>query len=384
MKTLAISARSLAPLSCLFVLTIVVSASGCGADSATPLEASVEDAADAKTTEAATKKKPGKKKPAAAKPKEAPETVEPSPVRPAKELAESIEVALTDTAATSQSDPNRDRVKREAALRRQIELGVKAASDVIASYQDDKDAVAKAWRAKLTLLYRGAREGLDDFADQLEAASIDASTTEFQEEAEFGNGLVFGIRHLHSDKPVHEVVAELTRHTKTFPNGKSSARLFLAYAKVLVEKNQKADASSVCQVALWQLHEHPELGHIRSYISRMEKGEIRRVEKRKRDIVQKLIDNQVAQVKTSLPLQIDELTILYDIETEYRLIIYKYRVALDLAEFREEQRTIEEEVSRKARSSSVSKKMLDKGIRLKYMYFSKDGTLYHDFIVQKR
>jgi hypothetical protein len=195
---------------------------------------------------------------------------------------------------------------------------------------------------------------------------------------------VFGIRHLHSDQTVHEVVAELTRHTKTFPNGKSSARLFLAYIQVLVEKNQKADASSVCQVALWQLHEHPELGHIRSYIGRMEKGEVRRVEKRKRDIIQKLIDNQVAHVKTSLPLQIDELTILYDIESEYRLIICKYRVALDFDEFREEQRMIEEEVSRKARSSSVTKKMLDKGIRLKYMYFGKNGKPYHDFIVQKR
>jgi len=28
--------------------------------------------------------------------------------------------------------------------------------------------------------------------------------------------------------------------------------------------------------------------------------------------------------------------------------------------------------------------MLDKDIRLKYMYYSKEGELYHDFLVTKR
>jgi hypothetical protein len=176
MKTLANSAWTLVPLSCLFALALVVSVSGCGADSATPLEASVEDAADPAKVAAAKKAEKAKQK--AAKPKET--AGKPASVRPVKELAAAIEVALTDTAATSQSDPNRDRVQREAALRRQIELGVKSASDLIANYQEDKDAVAKAWRSKLTLLYRGAREELANFADQLEAASIEVSTTEFK------------------------------------------------------------------------------------------------------------------------------------------------------------------------------------------------------------
>jgi hypothetical protein len=376
MTTYANSARTFGPLSYVLALGLSVSLAGCGADSATPLEASVDEKVEGKPVE---------KKPQEVKPAETPAVAKPNrPARPIEELTNAIEVALTDSASTSRSDRNRDAVARVAALRRQIGLGVEAASDLITQHQEVHEAVAKAWRARLTLLYRGAREELDEFAEQLDEAAVEAAATQYQEEAEYGSGLVFGIRQLNSDKPVHEVVAELTRHTKTFPNGKSSARLFLAYAKELVEKNQKADASSVCQAALWQLHEHPELRHIRSYIDQMEKGEIRRVATQKRDIIQKMIENQVAQEKNSLPLQIDQLTILYEIEAEYRMIIYKYRVALELDEFRTEQRTIEEEVSRKARSSAITKKMLDKGIRLKYVYFGKDGKPFHDFIVQKR
>lgn len=379
MMTYAHSARTFGLLSCLFSLALSLSLTGCGADSATPLEASVDDKVDAKPAE----KKP-EAKPQEVKPAETPQVTEQTqPIRPVEELANAIEVALTDSAATSLSDRNRDAVARVAALRRQISLGIEAATDLINHYSEDQEAVAKAWRARLTLLYRGVREELDGFAEQLEEAAAEVAASQYQEEAEYGSGLVFGVRHLHSGKPVHEVVAELTRHTEMFPNGKSSARLFLVYAKELVEKNQKADASSVCQVALWQLHEHPELFHIRRYIDQMEKGEIRRVATRKRDIIQKIIENQVAQIKNSLPLQIDELTILYEIKAEYRLVIYKYSVALDLTEFRSEQRKIEKEVSRNARSSAVSKEMLDKGIRLKYMYFGKDGTPYHDFIVRK-
>jgi hypothetical protein len=382
MKTHANSARTVGFLSHLITLGLLLGLSGCGADSATPLEASVDDSAKAKP---AAKPRDRKTKPAKADTKKPEKPVAKSaPARPLEELANIIEVALTDSASTNRSDPNRDRAQRAAAMLKQIDIGVAAADELIAAYPKDHTAVAKAWRDKLTLLYQGARNKLDGLADQLDEASANVAATQYQEEAEYGDGLVFGIRHLHSDKPVHEVVAELSRHTKSFPKGKSSARLFLAYAKELVEKNQKADASSVCQVALWELHDHPELGHIRSYVNRMEKGEVRRVASRKRDLVQKLIENQIAQIRPSLPLQLDELTILYEVDTEYRMVIYKYRVALDRAEFRAEQRTIEEEVSRKARSASATKKMLEKGIRMKYMYFGKDGTPYHDFIVQKR
>ena len=379
MMTYSKSARTFGPLLCLFSLALSLSLTGCGADSATPLDASVDENPEATAAE----KKP-EAKPQEVKPAETPKVTEQTQsIRPLEELTNAIEVALTDSASTSLSDRNRDSVARVASLRRQINLGIEAATDLINHYPDDQEAVANAWRARLTLLYRGAREELDGFAEQLDEAAAEVAASPHQEAAEYGSGLAFGVQHLHSGKPVHEVVAELTRHTKTFPNGKSSARLFLAYAKELVEKNQKADASSVCQVALWQLHDHPELVHIRRYIDQMEKGEIRRVATRKRDIVQKIIENQVAQIKNSLPLQIDELTILFEIEAEYRLVIYKYSVALDLTEFRSEQRKIEEEVSRKARSTAVSKEMLDKGIRLKYMYFGKDGTPYHNFIVQK-
>jgi len=123
---------------------------------------------------------------------------------------------------------------------------------------------------------------------------------------------------------------------------------------------------------------------VRQFLKKLSEGETRKAETRRRDLIQKLIENQVAHARTSLPLQIDELTILYEVEAEYRMIIFKYRVAVDLADFRSEQRRLEEEVSRKARSSSASRKMLDKDIRLKYMYYSKEGELYHDFLVTKR
>lgn len=382
--------RNLMTLLCAAPLSLFLS--GCGADgwpgSSKPLEASVKD-------KPANEKTPAKsaQEPQAESREPVPEPaaevgqatlVEAGSTSTTAELLGEIEVALADTATTSRMDPVRDTVKRNAALRRQIDSGLAAAKALIAASPEDFEALATAWRARLTLLYRGASAGLEEYAEQLQPTAAAVAGTEFTEVAEYGNGLVLGVEYLDSDKPLHEVAEKLTEHARTYPDGKSSVRLFLAYAKKLARDNRPLDANSLCQAALWELHGHEELPYIHTFLKKLSEGETRKVESRKRDIIQKMIENQVAHVKTSLPLQIDELTILYEIEADYRMITYKYRVAVDLNEFRSEQRTIEEGVSRKARGAAMTRKLLDKGIRLKYMYFGKDGTPFHDFIVQKR
>lgn len=372
------SSWKLFSISSLVVLALAVNSVGCGWRSSKPLEASVDEAekdADKSNDKSAAEKE----KPATAS---KPAARTPGKPRSVEVLLDEIEIALADSGVTSQTDPNRDRTKRSAALRKQIAGGVEAATELIEQKPDDEAAIAKAWRSKLTLLYRGAIEDQDELADQLEAASEEVAGTQFTEEAEYGDALVIGTRYLGLKKPVHEVVARLTRHSKLFPDGKSSARLFLAYARKLALNDRQPDSHAVCQAALWELHGHPEQSHIRGFIRQMKEGQVRREETRKRDIVQKLIENQVAQIRGRLPLQIDELTILYDVKAEYRMVIYKYRVALDKADYKTEQQNIQTTISRKARSSSATRKLIDKGIRLKYEYYGKDGALYDSFIVQ--
>lgn len=392
MKTPLESVWTRTPIALLLAAGLSVSLTGCGLEgwlgSSKPLEASVEeekagDKAESKPKKAETRKsEPKKTEP---KEKESKPVAAPTrPARPVSELLDEIELALADSATTSRTDPNRNAVKRKQALRRQIDSGVKAADELIGSSPEEKEALASAWRAKLTLLYRASIEEVEEFEDQLVSTADAVAETEFTEVAEYGNGLVLGIEYLDSDKPIHEVADKLTDHARTYPDGKSSVRLYLAYAKKLAKNDRPLDANSVCQAALWELHGHDELPFVRQFLKKLSEGETRKAETRRRDLIQKLIENQVAHARTSLPLQIDELTILYEVESDYRMIIFKYRVAVDLTDFRSEQRTLEEEVSRKARSSSASRKMLDKDIRLKYMYYSKEGELYHDFIVTKR
>ncbi|MBC8291515.1 MAG: hypothetical protein H8E37_14535 [Planctomycetes bacterium] len=384
MKTHVETVHTRNSIAVLCLVGLSLSLAGCGIEgwlgSSKPLEASVDEEKSAGKDKAdATAKKPETPKASShgpAKPG--------APARPVSELLDEIEVALSDSATTSRTDPNRNSVKRKAALRRQIGSGVSAADELIAASPNDPEALASAWRSKLTLLYRAALENVEEFDGQLASAAEAVTASEHTEVAEYGNGLVLGVEYLDSDKPIHEVAEKLTEHARTYPDGKSSVRLFLAYAKKLAKDNRPLDANSLCQAALWELHDHDELPYIQQFLKKLGEGETRKAETRKRDIVQKIIENQVAHLRASLPLQIDELTILYEVEADYRMVIYKYRVAVDLNEFRQEQRTIEEGVSRTARGGAVTRKMLDKGIRLKYMYFGKDGTPFHDFIVTKR
>jgi len=258
MKTRLKSIWIRTPLALLLAAGLSVSLTGCGLEgwlgSSKPLEASEEeksaDKSEAKPKKSETKKsEPKKTEP---KKDEKKPVAEPTrPARPVSELLDEIELALADSATTSRTDPNRNAVKRKQALRRQIGSGVSAADELIGSNAKDKEALAAAWRAKLTLLYRASIEEIEEFGGQLVATADAAAATELAEVAEYGNGLVLGIEYLDSDKPIHEVADKLTEHARAYPDGKSCVRLYLAYAKKLAKNDRPLDANSVCQAALW-------------------------------------------------------------------------------------------------------------------------------------
>ena len=360
-------------VSSLLVPALAVSSAGCGPKAVTPLDASTEDpVSNTPLTEMPIRD--DSQPESSSETEETAETseIEIFPAPQTEELFETIHIALTEAPAE---------LIEGDALRQQIEAGLNAAEDLILR-NSEPATVESAWNLKLRLLYHGARNGSGDYADQLESASRAVAETPFIRQAEYGHALCTGFRYFQLEIPVYEVAATLAGHARRFPHGRYSVRLFLMYARKLAEADRRDEAITVCRSALWKLHGHKEIGHVRSFLQQLEHRDFSGQTETQSDTSQNLILQQVAESQARLPIQVDDFTVLYEIVAADQMVIYRYTVTLERDEFDAAVEDIEETVSRNAWANPTTRKMLETGIRLKYDYYSEDEELLGSLIVR--
>ena len=195
----------------------------------------------------------------------------------------------------------------------------------------------KPGNQRLSCCIEGAENRWPKFAERLSRTVEQLKQTAFTEEAEYADGLLLVHRCFERQMPVHEVVENLTQHAREFPGGDTCAKLFLAYTKKLAERGQKNYAKQCCQAAIWALHDHPDVDSIRHQVSVLDaKANIARnwaafsasAQLKPDDAIQRELNQQVAQVRSMLPIRVDSATTLTDVSAGSHSIDYRYTVTI--------------------------------------------------------
>jgi hypothetical protein len=316
------------------------------------------------------------------------ESVERTP----EELLEVIRESLTQTRGHR---PTKGTMVREAWLSDQemnVAAGVLACDELLERDDAIPDQYREGWKSKAVLLYRAAEFGWSGFDDRLSQTVAQLKQTTYTEEAEYADGLLLVHRCFERKMPVYEVVENLTRHAREFPGGDTCAKLFLAYANKLEERGLKNSAKQCCQAALWVLHDHPELAAIRHQRSVLDaKEEIARhwaiasgsIQLQPNDAIQAELEHQVSAVRDLLPIRVDSATTLTKVSAGVRSINYQYTVTISAAQMDRQRNSIQEKVTRVARSVDATRAILAKGVALNYAYHDPTGNQLLYFSVTK-
>lgn len=300
--------------------------------------------------------------------------------------AELLELIRESLAETRSRKPPKGRYIRDtwqAAQEQFIAAGVLACSNLVEHEDASDEQLREAWKSKAVLLYRAAEYDWPEFDERLSRTVDQLKQTPFVEEAEYADGLLLVHRCFERRMPVHEVVDKLTRHAHEFPGGDTCAKLFIAYAKKLEDRGLKSSAKLCCQAALWTLHDHPEIDSIRHQLSVFDaKDELARnwaaisatVQLQPDDAVQRELDQQVAQVRSMLPIRVDAATTLTDVSAGSHSINYRYTVKISAQQMELQKDSIRLKVTQLARSVGATRMILAKGVTLNYSYHDPNGT----------
>ncbi|MHC4877729.1 MAG: hypothetical protein ACYTGL_14630 [Planctomycetota bacterium] len=294
-----------------------------------------------------------------------------------------LEILRTSLSRTASFRKNRTKKGSEAFAKEaelQIERGLEAAVQVA----DDEDATLEtrreAWKGQLTLLSRGEQLKLDGLAERLDQAIDEAAAqTEFQREAEYGSGLVL-VNRLFNDGKLEVTLERLQQHASAFPLGDTSARLFLTYARKLGERGRFKAAILCCNIGLWQLNNHPDVGAVRNLLSNLQAG---RTVDPSQDRIQQKLEKEVAELRSALPIRIDRVTTCTSISTSYHAIHYRFRVSASGSLVRKNQEKLKKSITNLAKTTLQTKQLLDQGVVLHYAYFDRDGEELLQFTVTK-
>ncbi|MDA1163507.1 MAG: hypothetical protein O3B13_10420 [Planctomycetota bacterium] len=308
---------------------------------------------------------------------------------------ELLEVIRESLAQTRGRKPAKGTMVREAWQSDQemhVAAGVLACDELLERDDATPNQYREAWKSKAVLLYRAAEFGWSGFDERLSQTVIQLKQTTFNEEAEYADGLLLVHRCFERKMPVYEVVENLTRHAREFPGGDTCAKLFLAYANKLEERGLKNSAKQCCQAALWVLHDHPELAAIRHQRSVLDaKEEIARhwaiasgsIQLQPHDAIQAELEQQVSAVRDLLPIRVDSATTLTKVSAGVRSINYQYTVTISAAQMDRQRDSIQEKVTRVARSVDATRVILAKGVALNYAYHDPTGNQLLYFSVTK-
>lgn len=305
------------------------------------------------------------------------------PRRTPIELLDSVRDALAETRSKKRPKGRYAREKWKAAQEQHIAAGVLACSE-ITDHEDSTDRqLREAWKSKAVLLYRAAEYGWPEFDKRLSWTVDQLKQTAFTEEAEYADGLLLVHRCFERKMPIHEVVARLTQHAQEFPGGDTCAKLFLAYANKLDDRGMRENARLCCRAAIWTLHDHPEVQSIRRQLTAFEaKTEMARnwaavsatVQLKPDDALQRELDQQVAQVRSMLPIRVDSVTSLTQISSGTHSINYRYTVTLTAEQMEQQKASIQQKVTHLARSVGATRMALAKGVTLNYSYHDAAGN----------
>lgn len=304
---------------------------------------------------------------------------------PAKPVSVEAELKTVRTSLSRTASYRKLRTKKarssfakEATL--QIDLGLAAVDAILSSPSAELDPRREAWKGRLTLLNRGEYLKLPEFEERLDSAVAEASTLpEFQAEAEYGSGLVLVNRLFKSGK-LQETLEYLQTHARAFPDGASSARLFLTFARNCGEQGKFGAGILCCNLALWQLNNHPDIGAVRNLLENLQAG---RTVDPSQDKVQQLLQKEVAVLRHALPIKIDRVTTCTAITTGYHAVTYSFRVTLSPSLVKANKDKLRESITRMARTTFQTQHLLEQGVSLHYVDFDGDGQELLRFTVAK-
>ncbi len=293
---------------------------------------------------------------------------------------ETLRTSLSRTASfrKNRTKKGSDAFAKEAEL--QIERGLEAAVRVTDNGDAALDARSEAWKGRLTLLSRGEQLKLDGFAERLDQAIDEvAAQSDFQKEAEYGSGLVL-VNRFFDDGKLEATLERLEKHATAFPLGDTSARLFLTYARKLGERGKFKAAILCCNIGLWQLNNHPDVGAVRNLLSNLQVG---RTVDPSQDRIQQKLEKEVSELRSALPIRIDRVTTCTSISTSYHAIHYRFRVSAPGSVVRKNRDKLKKSVTNLAKTALQTKQLLEQGVVLHYAYFDRDGEELLRFSVTK-
>jgi len=267
---------------------------------------------------------------------------------------------------------------KEAAL--QIDLGVTAAGTILAEPDAELDERREACKGRLTLLNRGEQLKLPDFAERLDRAVAEATNQpDLQSEAEYGSGLILVNRRFKSGQ-ITPTLESLQKHARAFPEGTSTARLFLTFARDCGEQGKFGAGILCCKLALWQLNNHPDIEAVRNLLENLQAG---RTVDPSQDRVQQLLQKEIAGLRHELPIKVDKVTTCTAITTSYHAVTYCFRVSLDPSFVKANEDKIKSSITQMAQTTYQTQHLLEQGITLHYVYFDGDGVELLRFSVTK-
>lgn len=299
-------------------------------------------------------------------------------------------------AASSKSSKKKSKAKKngdseEAPVvtpQQQVAAAIAAADEIIEHPDADDVQVASAWKSKLKLSYRGALREWDGFEQRLVSAVADVKAADGMiDEAEYGSGLLLVSRSFGKSVPAHEAVDALIRHAEEFRNGKTVIRMFVTYARKLVERHDLDAAKRCCNVAIWQCNNHPDIRAAHTLLYRLNTGQLRTVvsarEKLPTDSLQKRLEKEIAQIQKMIPMKLDPVTTLTKIAPGPHTIIYTYEITQKVDAVVSKKSTIRKAVTKNAKTTLQTKRLLNKGVKLEYRYYDTKGNRLFAFVVEK-
>ena len=283
---------------------------------------------------------------------------------------ETLRTSLSRTASYRKlrTKKTRESFVKEAEL--QIDIGLAAVDAIVSAPAAELSERREAWKGRFTLLNRGKYLKLPEFGNRLDKAVAEATTLpEFETEAEYGSGLVL-VNRLFKSGNLQETLEQLQTHAREFPDGASSARLFLTFARNCGEQGKFGAGILCCNLALWQLNNHPDIGAVRNLLENLQAG---RTVDPSQDKVQQLLEKEVSVLRHALPIRIDGVTTCTAITTDYHAVSYSLRVTLSPSFVKANEDKLRESITKMARTTFQTQHLLDQGVSLHYVYFDSDG-----------
>ena len=202
-------------------------------------------------------------------------------------------------------------------------------------------------------------------------------------EAEYGHGLQLVTQFFSSQTPAWKAVERITEYAKRFPNGTTGVRMYLAYAGTLVKRGDRTNAERCCNVALWELKDHPEIERVRDFVIRIPIMKVpTQTSSAPKTALQKQLEAEVKAIRGKLPLKLDHVTTLTNIDSSATSIDYRYEVTAPRSEVMKHKDRIEKTITTTARQTLQTRLLLKGGISLNYAYYDKNGSLLFRFSVK--